>query len=86
PALLPKYGGKGMYGMHVHRAVLANQEKESGISIHFVDDHYDHGETIFQASCPVAETDSPETLAKKVQSLEHAHFPRVIEEILQNPR
>lgn len=86
PALLPKYGGKGMYGMHVHRAVLANKEQESGITIHFVDDHYDHGETVFQASCPVSETDSPETLAKKVQSLEHAHFPRVIEEILQNPR
>lgn len=86
PALLPKYGGKGMYGMHVHRAVLANQERESGITIHLVDDHYDHGETIFQATCPVAESDSPETLAKKVQALEHTHFPRVIEEILQNPR
>jgi phosphoribosylglycinamide formyltransferase-1 len=83
PALLPKYGGKGMYGNHVHAAVLANEEKHSGITIHYVDEHYDHGSTIFQATCPVLEGDSPETLASRVHQLEHLHFPRVVEETVK---
>jgi phosphoribosylglycinamide formyltransferase-1 len=83
PALLPKYGGKGMYGNHVHAAVLANDEKHSGITIHYVDEHYDHGSTIFQATCPVLEGDSPETLASRVHQLEHLHFPRVVEETVK---
>jgi len=88
PALLPKYGGKGMYGGHVHDAVIANREKESGISIHFADELYDHGEIIFQASCEVSVADTATTLAGKVHLLEHTHYPPVIESILQkqNPR
>ena len=82
PALLPKYGGKGMYGRHVHQAVIENKEAVSGISIHFVDELYDHGAVIFQASCPVLEGDTPESLAKRVQELEHDHFPKVIEGLL----
>lgn len=82
PALLPNYGGKGMYGRHVHEAVIRNGEKESGITIHYVDEQYDHGSTIFQARCPVLPDDSPETLAKRVQELEHRHFPQVIEDLL----
>lgn len=82
PALLPKYGGKGMYGHHVHQAVIDNKEKESGITIHYVDEFYDHGQTIFQASCPVLENDKVETLAKRVQQLEHEHYPRVIETLV----
>ncbi len=82
PALLPAYGGKGMYGKFVHEAVIANKEKESGISIHFVDDLYDHGAVIFQARCPVNEKDSAEDLAQRIHMLEHEHFPRVIEKIL----
>lgn len=78
PALLPKYGGKGMYGRYVHEAVIANKEKESGITIHYVDEVYDHGQVILQATCTVAETDTPETLAKKVQVLEHRHFPAAV--------
>ncbi|HET6253922.1 MAG TPA: phosphoribosylglycinamide formyltransferase [Puia sp.] len=80
PALLPKYGGKGMYGRHVHEAVIAAGEKESGITIHYVDELYDHGQAIFQAKAVVEPGDTPETLAKKIQYLEHTHFPRVIEE------
>ena len=83
PALLPKYGGKGMYGRHVHEAVIANKEKESGISIHFADELYDHGEIIFQAICQVIESDTPETLAGKILLLEHTHYPVVIEGILK---
>jgi formyltetrahydrofolate-dependent phosphoribosylglycinamide formyltransferase len=83
PALLPKYGGNGMYGRHVHQAVIANKEKQSGITIHYVDELYDHGEIIFQAVCAVDDNDTAETLAKKVQALEHAHYGRVIEETLQ---
>ena len=83
PALLPKYGGKGMYGHHVHEAVIANKENQSGISIHYVDDLYDHGEVIFQATCDVLPTDTAETLAKRVNQLEHQHFPTVIEAALQ---
>lgn len=86
PALLPKYGGKGMYGMHVHEAVIAAGEKESGITIHFVDNQYDHGETIFQATCPVNPNDSPESLAGKIHALEHEYYPAVIDRLLQNRR
>lgn len=82
PALLPKYGGKGMYGMHVHNAVVANKEKESGITIHFVNEHYDEGAIIFQASTEVAATDTPEMVAQKIHNLEYAHFPKVIEEVV----
>ena len=78
PALLPKYGGKGMYGSFVHEAVIANKEKESGITIHYVDEVYDHGQIILQATCLVSEDDTPETLAKKVQVLEHRHFPAAV--------
>ena len=88
PALLPKYGGKGMYGQHVHEAVIAAKERETGITIHYVDELYDHGQVIFQASFEVEVTDTPETLARKVHKLEHVHFPRIIEEVvhLQNQR
>lgn len=86
PALLPKFGGKGMYGMNVHQAVVSNQEKESGITIHYVNENYDEGNIIFQASCAVAPTDTPEEVAKKVQVLEHEHFPKVIEEIILNSK
>jgi len=82
PALLPKYGGKGMYGQHVHEAVIAAKEKESGITIHYVDELYDHGRIIFQAKCPVTETDTADSLAEKIHKLEHAHFPRVIGELI----
>jgi len=82
PALLPKYGGKGMYGMHVHRAVKAAGETESGITIHYVNPRYDEGQIIFQASCTLLPTDEPEDIARKVQQLEHKHFPKVIEELL----
>lgn len=82
PALLPKFGGKGMYGHFVHEAVVAAGERESGITIHFVNEHYDEGAVIFQASCPVQPTDTPDDVARKVQVLEHAHYPRVVEEVL----
>lgn len=86
PALLPAYGGKGMYGHHVHETVLAAGEKESGITIHYVNEHYDSGDIIFQATCPVLPDDTPDTLAARVHELEYAHFPRVIEEAaLQTP-
>ena len=85
PALLPAYGGKGMYGRHVHEAVIAAGEKESGITIHYVDELYDHSQSIFQAKVIVEPDDTPETLAKKVQFLEHQHFPRVIEEAVLRP-
>ncbi|MBA7693165.1 Phosphoribosylglycinamide formyltransferase [subsurface metagenome] len=84
PALLPKYGGKGMYGMIVHDTVLRNKEKESGITIHFVDEHYDEGNIIFQAKCKVEQKDTPESLAEKIHALEYKHFPRIVEEILEN--
>lgn len=82
PALLPKYGGKGMYGMNVHRAVVENNEKKSGITIHYVNEQYDEGEYIFQTSCVVLSSDSPEVVQQKVQELELIHFPTVIESIL----
>jgi phosphoribosylglycinamide formyltransferase-1 len=82
PALLPKYGGKGMYGAHVHEAVIAAGETESGITIHFVDEQYDHGTTIFQATCEVRKEDTAEMLAQRIHMLEHLHFPKVIEQLL----
>jgi len=82
PALLPKYGGKGMYGSHVHEAVLENKEKESGISIHYVNENYDEGDIVFQAKCDIKTTDNPEILAKKIHALEYKHFPLIIEKLL----
>ncbi len=82
PALLPNYGGKGMYGMHVHHAIVANKEIETGISIHYVNEHYDEGALIFQATCPVLPTDTAEGVAEKIHALEMKHFPKVIEELL----
>jgi phosphoribosylglycinamide formyltransferase 1 len=82
PALFPKYGGKGMYGHFVHEAVIAAKEKESGITIHLVDEQYDHGRIIFQATCEVTNTDTPETLAHKIHELEHRHYPVVIAGLL----
>ena len=83
PSELPKDGGKGMYGAHVHEAVIASGEKESGISIHYVDELYDHGEIIFQATCSVEENDTPGSLAQKIHELEHAHYPGVIGSLMQ---
>jgi len=83
PALLPNYGGKGMYGHFVHEAVVAAGETESGITIHFVNEHYDEGAVIYQASCSIALTDTPEDVARKVQLLEHEHYPRVVGEVIQ---
>jgi phosphoribosylglycinamide formyltransferase-1 len=82
PALLPKYGGKGMYGMNVHKAVIDNKEKESGISIHYVNEKYDEGEIIFQARCKLLPTDKAEDVAKKVHQLEYEHFPAIIERVV----
>ncbi len=82
PALLPKYGGKGMYGHHVHEAVIANSENESGISIHFVNEVYDDGEVIFQARCPVKEEDDPDTLAQRIHKLEYKYYPEVVEAVI----
>ncbi|MEO5947204.1 MAG: phosphoribosylglycinamide formyltransferase [Chitinophagaceae bacterium] len=82
PALLPNYGGKGMYGQHVHQSVIDNKETETGITIHFVDEQYDHGDIIFQAKCSIQENDTALSLAAKVQQLEHEHYPLVIEKIL----
>lgn len=83
PALLPKYGGKGMYGMHVHEAVIDSGDNESGISIHYVNDKYDEGEIIFQTKCNVNKDDTPESLASKIHELEHEHFPKVIDQLLK---
>jgi phosphoribosylglycinamide formyltransferase-1 len=82
PALLPKYGGKGMYGQFVHEAVVKNKEKSSGITIHYVNEKYDEGNIIFQANCDVEQSDTPDDVAQKIHLLEHEHFPRVIEEVL----
>ena len=84
PALLPKFGGKGMYGDHVHNAVVAAGETETGITIHYVNEHYDEGQVIFQASCPVLPSDSPDAVAARVHELEYRHFPVVIEKILES--
>ncbi len=82
PALLPAYGGKGMYGMKVHEAVVAAGEKASGITIHLIDGEYDKGSIVFQAQCPVMPGDTPADVASKVQALEHEHFPAVIEKLV----
>ncbi|MBN2214546.1 MAG: phosphoribosylglycinamide formyltransferase [Bacteroidales bacterium] len=84
PALLPKYGGKGMYGDKVHQAVIESGDKESGITIHYVNKEYDKGNIIFQARCRVELSDTPETLAAKVHKLEYAHFPAVIEKLIRS--
>jgi len=84
PALLPNFGGKGMYGMHVHKAVKESGVAETGITIHYVDEHYDEGSIIFQASCLVHSEDSPEDIAKNVLKLEHTHFAVAIEKILND--
>ena len=82
PALLPDYGGKGMYGDRVHEAVIKSGDRQSGITIHYVNNNYDEGDIIFQASCPVLEGDSPAELASRVHALEYMHFPVVIEDLV----
>ncbi|WP_240409922.1 phosphoribosylglycinamide formyltransferase [Flavisolibacter nicotianae] len=84
PALLPKFGGKGMYGQYVHEAVLQAGEMETGITIHYVDEHYDNGDIIFQTACPVLDGDTPEVVANRIHQLEHLHYPRVVEEVVRN--
>ncbi len=86
PALLPLFGGKGMYGDKVHSSVIEAGEKESGITIHYVDEQYDSGDIIFQARCQVEKTDTPATLANRIHSLEHKYFPLVIEDLLLQPK
>jgi len=81
PALLPKFGGKGMYGHHVHQAVVDAKETLSGITIHYVNENYDEGNVIFQAICPVLPSDTPEMVAEKVHALEYEHFPKIIEKL-----
>lgn len=83
PALLPNYGGKGMYGMHIHRAIVNNKEKETGISIHYVNEHYDEGGIIFQKNVALTEEDTPETVAEKIHELEQRYFPEIIQTILE---
>lgn len=85
PALLPKYGGKGMYGMHVHQAVKNHGETETGITIHYVNAHYDEGAIIQQVTTPIEKEDSPEDIAAKVHQLEYEHFPKVIDQLLTHP-
>ncbi len=85
PALLPKYGGKGMYGHHVHEAVINSGDTESGITIHFVNEKYDNGDIIFQARCRVEKSDTPDSLAAKIHELEHTHFPVIIQKVLSTP-
>ena len=82
PALLPKFGGKNMYGNFVHEAVIKAGEKESGITIHYVDEIYDHGKIIFQAKCTVDKDDTPQSLAEKIHALEHKHYSSIIEKII----
>lgn len=82
PALLPKYGGKGMYGMNVHKAILENKEPETGITIHYIDEHYDEGDIIFQKSVDVTDCTTPEEIAHKVQLLEQEFFPQIIEKLI----
>lgn len=84
PALLPKFGGKGMYGMHVHEAVKQSGETETGITIHLIDGNYDQGSTVFQAKVQVSPTDSPDDIATKVHALEYEYYPKVIEEIAKS--
>ena len=82
PALLPKYGGKGMFGNHIHEEVIKNKEKESGITIHFADEMYDHGQIIFQAKCIIEKNETAESLAKKIHELEYKNFPKTIELVI----
>lgn len=82
PALLPKYGGKGMYGNHVHESVIENNETETGITIHYVNEKYDEGAIIFQAKTNVTSADTPKTVAEKVHALEYEYFPKVVEDLL----
>lgn len=82
PALLPKYGGKGMFGHHVHEAVIRNKEKQSGITIHYVNEHYDEGNIIFQATCNISDDETADSLASKIHELEYQHFPVEIEKLL----
>jgi phosphoribosylglycinamide formyltransferase-1 len=84
PALLPKYGGKGMYGMHVHQAVVEHKERETGITIHYVNENYDEGAIIFQEKCAVSEDDSPEDVAEKIHALEMKYFPKVLHDLLKS--
>ncbi|RYH76317.1 phosphoribosylglycinamide formyltransferase [Flavobacteriaceae bacterium 144Ye] len=84
PALLPKYGGKGMYGMHVHESVVANNETETGITIHYVNENYDEGAIIFQAKCSVESSDTAEVVAAKIHELEMEYFPKVVEDLLKS--
>lgn len=84
PALLPKYGGKGMYGMNVHRKILEEGEKLTGISIHYVNEHYDEGDIIFQASCDVFPGDRPEDIAARVHELEYRHYPEQIRKLVES--
>ena len=84
PALLPNYGGKGMYGMNVHEAVIAAKETKSGITIHIVDEQYDHGKNIFQAECVIEESDTPDDLAAKIHTLEQNNFPQVIDDYIKS--
>lgn len=83
PALLPKYGGKGMYGSRVHESIITNREKESGITIHYVNEKYDEGNTIFQAKTKIEPDDTAESLADKIHQLEYHHFPEVIQQLLE---
>ncbi len=82
PALLPKFGGHGMYGMNVHKAVIEAKEKHSGITVHFVNEEYDKGEIILQAKCEVNENDTPETVAKKIHDLEYEYFPKAVQKVI----
>ena len=83
PALLPKYGGKGMYGKHVHEAIVANNETKTGITIHYVNENYDEGAIIFQAECDVIPNDTADDVAAKIHELEMEHFPKVVEKLLR---
>lgn len=85
PALLPRHGGKGMYGMRVHQAVVNSKDADTGITIHYINEHYDEGDVIFQASCEVLPTDTPEAVAAKVHELEYRYYPKVIEDLLSKP-
>ncbi len=84
PALLPRFGGKGMYGLHVHTAVQAAGDTETGLTIHFVNENYDEGDIIFQARCPVFPADTPTDIARRVLALEHEHFPPVIQRVIRH--
>jgi phosphoribosylglycinamide formyltransferase-1 len=84
PALLPRFGGKGMYGLRVHQAVIDAGEKESGITVHLANDEYDEGKILFQARCPIEPGETPQSLASKLQKLEHTHFPRVVEQWIES--